>query len=127
MELPEAMEIALKEAHIKYSYLAEGRNRAVFIKDEKWVVKVPLNDYGMSDNYAEERRYQKFGKTGDDIPYAECRVVHDTNGIPLLEMERVTLLTETDAVPKWADYVDCAQVGRTSSGEIVAYDYSDVG
>ena len=66
------------------------------------------------------------GKNDDLITYAQCRGIHDKNGVPLLEMERVYPLIETDKRPSWADFIDCGQIGRTLNGEIVAYDYSDV-
>jgi hypothetical protein len=126
MDMQKLIEIAIRNAKSKYEYLAEGRNRMVFVKDDGFIIKIPKNDWGVSDNCSEERRFNKFGKTGDIIPYAQCRVINDENGIPLLEMERVYPLLDTDKKPSWSDYVDCAQIGRTLSGEIVAYDYSDV-
>lgn len=127
MKLQTFIDLAIRLAKDKYKVLGEGRNRIVFEKDNGTVIKIPLNEEGIEDNYSEERRYMKCGKTGDVIPYAKCEVYNDDNGIPHLHMERVYPLgVEESAVPEWADFVDCGQVGRTLSGEIVAYDYSDV-
>jgi hypothetical protein len=126
MKLQDYINLALDQAKNKYKYLSEGRNRMVFIKNDGFVIKVPKNDWGIGDNESEARRFKNFGKTVDIIPYAQCSVSYDSNGIPLLEMERVYPLAENETKPKWSDYVDCAQIGKTLSGEIVAYDYSDI-
>lgn len=105
----------------KYEVIGEGRNRIVFIKDEKWVIKCPLNEEGLEDNYSESKRFAEFGKK-DLVVYAECHISH-LNDIPLLTMERAYPIKDNE-LPEWSSYVDGGQVGKTLSGEIVAYDFA---
>lgn len=125
IDLQKLINRSIKNAKQTYQYLAEGRNRIVFIKDEQWIVKVPKNEMGILNNQQEADRYKKFGKTKDIIAYAECRIEHDTNDIPLLIMEKISETIPDKDMPEWASYVDGNQVGLNSKGEIVAFDYAD--
>lgn len=122
MKAESLIDKTIKELRKKYEVLGEGRNRIVFLKDENWVIKCPLNDDGISDNTYEEKMFLSYGKDKDIIPYAECRVTY-VNDIPLLEMERVHPISPEE-LPEWAAWVDCAQVGKNNKGEIVAYDFA---
>ena len=124
MTMQERIEKSLKEAKEKYMFLAEGRQRIVFLKDNQWVIKVPKDEWGLLSNEQEFNRYKLFGKIGDIVAYAECYLQDDENGISLLVMEKVEQLPIKDQ-PDWAKYVDCGQVGKNTKGEIVAYDYAD--
>lgn len=112
----------------EWKFLAQGRNRSVYRRDN-YVVKVPLSDYGLSDNWHEAQLFRKWGQDPDKtfIPYARCRMV----GV-LLVMEyaryRGPLSDETgyiphENLPNWASYVDCQQVGYNRAGKLVAYDF----
>ena len=92
-----------------------------------FVIKVPLNEEGLHDNWRERSVWLRYGKTRGYIKYARCRLWG-----PLLVMEYAKYPgpgTEEDGYlplkncPEWAYAVDCWQVGYNKSGEIVAYDY----
>ncbi len=97
-----------------------GRNRAVYDRG-RYVLKVPRNEDGESDNYWEADMSRSFGRRPDinGICYARCRLLK--NG--WLVMEKVQPLPSGVQAPKWADYVDCQQVGLARDGRIVAFDY----
>lgn len=97
-------------------FLGQGRHRAVFDLGRGWVLKVPIEDYGLTANWFEDRRYKQYGRSGF-IPFARCRML--PNGCLL--MEKVKPMKSN--FPKWADWVDCRQVGMARDGAIVAYDY----
>ncbi len=103
----------------RLAHLGDGRHRTVYTH-KQFVVKVPVDDQGAFDNDYEYSIYRKYGAQPDlnGIQYARCRLM--SNG--WLVMEHVVLLAYEDH-PKWADYVDCQQVGRGRDGRIVAYDY----
>jgi hypothetical protein len=100
--------------------LGSGYSRACYA-DGRWVIKVPLNDYGLADNSREARLSRRWGRGPDQngVLYARCRLLK--NG--WLVMERVDTSVPDEAQPRWADYVDCQQVGLTRAGRIVAYDF----
>lgn len=118
-EIQKLIDKTIKQLKNKYEVIGEGRNRIVFLKDDNTVIKFPLREYGMYDNQSEADRFFRYGKTGDIIPSAKCSIFF-LNNIALLEMERIHLLKDQE-VPKWADYVDCQQVGVNKDGVILAY------
>ena len=98
--------------------LGTGRNRVVYRVSKRLVLKLALNDYGLSDNCIEHSRYRRYWQS-DLVQYAPCRIL--SNGA-LLMWYVEPLKTPTEC-PDWADYVDCRQVGRAHDGRIYAYDY----
>lgn len=96
-----------------------GRSRAAF-RSKSVVFKIPINGQGFHDNAWEARNYQK--RTEKSLPMAKCRII-DINDIPILAMELVEYIPYNES-PKWADWVDCRQVGKNKKGEVVAYDYA---
>jgi hypothetical protein len=107
----------------KWALLDMGRNRAVYAHG-RFVIKVPCRDQGYSDNHNEARISRKYGRGPDldGILYARCRLL--ANG--WLVMERLDVeYIPPEVRPRWADFVDCAQVGRTRDGRIVAYDFGN--
>jgi hypothetical protein len=98
-----------------------GRTRIVFHTDTD-VMKVPLTSEGLDDSDMEAFWSGKYGKSGY-IPIATSQV-ELIDDLPVLRMERVRMPTETErrALPDWTGSVDCAQVGYTSAGELVAFD-----
>jgi hypothetical protein len=105
-----------------------GCSRIVFSRirrrggDSRWVFKIPLCGKGETDNYREARYYKR-----GDGRMAKCRLVV-IGGLDCLVMEKVDThdpIPYGYGTPEWAKYVDCCQVGRSRSGEIVAYDYAD--
>jgi hypothetical protein len=101
-------------------YLGEGRHRRVF-KRGNFVIKVPINDFGLASNFREAKTYQctsegwLFG-----IRYAACRLDKNEN---FLIMEYVNVKKYDNSLPSWVGYVDCQQVGYNRRGHLVAYDY----
>lgn len=102
-----------------------GRTRAVFDRGDGYMIKVPLNGEGFMANRSESLT----SESGDNfIPIAKCWQEDDTSldkeGINVLIMEKVTPITKIDykELPNWVGYVDCAQVGHTTDGRLVAYD-----
>lgn len=102
-----------------FSLIGTGRHRLVYAHG-RFVVKVPASIAGFYDNTREARISAEYGRRPDinGISYARCHLL--CNG--WLVMERVEPLSYREQ-PKWACYVDCAQVGRTRDGRVVAYDY----
>jgi hypothetical protein len=96
-----------------------GGHRAVFSVGDDWVLKVPLTWEGDAMNQYEACH------SDPKIPLAQCRLhISEPSGVALLWMERITPLHPGKRydLPEWTDFVDCAQVGYTTSGELVAYD-----
>jgi len=117
--LQQLIDQVLQKYRKKYTLIGEGRHRAVFEKDENWVIKVPMDEYGLNDQYHERNTYQKEKDSG---LYAACYIEHDDD-LPLLIMERVNPVTDYKNLPKWTYHIDCQQVGYTSDGRLVAYDF----
>ena len=124
------------------TFLGAGRHRRVYtnvsafpycILGSDYVIKVPWNgwhhdnrsglDWGISDNYREHTLSLRYGDKPDEngIVYAYARIL--PNGWLVMERVDPTWIPREDR-PAWADYVDCAQVGRNKKGLIVAYDYA---
>jgi len=118
-----AIEVAVDEAQKNLKVLGEGRNRITFELNDRFVLKVPLNEYGVLDNETEAKMYRN--RSDGDIRLARCRKVLNSFGLPLLVMERVDIdSVESLELPHWVDFIDCSQVGYTKKGELVAYDYA---
>lgn len=102
----------------KYEYLGCGRNRIVFrLKSKNYVVKVPVNLAGNSDNCFEAKK-QDFG-----YPVAKAKRVI-IGDFCCAVMEYVEHADRFDnELPDWTGFVDCGQVGFTKKGELVAYDF----
>jgi hypothetical protein len=104
---------------VKRAQLGEyGRHRQLFLsRCGKWVYKIPRNSAGLGANHNELRAY----KTGGWIPVAKCRLIHVFD-IPIIVMEYVKSVHLGSSEPDWVACVDCAQVGYTRKGKLVAYD-----
>lgn len=101
------------------NFLGYGRNRLVLkLSSGKNVIKIPLNEEGVSDNYR-ENRYAKVNGWLDHSQKARCRMF----GYCLV-MEYVEPTYEFEGLPNWTGAVDCQQVGYTSDGRLVAYDFA---
>ena len=104
-----------------FEFLGAGRNRFVFRKPESdWVIKVPINEYGMLDNDSEDIYFHRH-QTGF---MARCKLIQLCD-VPILVMEYVDINLEKKDMPDWSAWVDCQQVGRNKNGKIVAYDYAN--
>lgn len=102
----------------KYEYLGCGRNRIVFrLKSKNYVVKVPVNLAGNSDNCFEAKK-QDFG-----YPVAKAKrvIIGDFCCAVMEYVEHADRFKHE--LPDWTDFVDCRQVGFTKKGELVAYDF----
>jgi hypothetical protein len=97
--------------------LGLGRNRLV-LRHGKYVIKIPRNLNGEVDNEWEARARLS------SIPTARCRLA-TLGGWRVLVMEYVEEPTDFSykEYPNWCKYVDCAQVGWTRHGKLVAYDF----
>lgn len=109
----------------EWEYIGEGRNRAVY-RHGNYVVKVPLNVYGVGDNYHEYHVF-RHPERYDYCSYARCRLMGQ---LLIMQYARFVgpLSDETGYIPyanapKWADTIDCNQIGYNRFGQIVAYDY----
>lgn len=103
--------------------LGQGRNREAFLtKRGKYIIKVPLNEAGWSDNLIEVTDYERNRFLGREY-MARCRMVV-LSGVPCLIMERVDPVTSLKGLPEWTDFVDCRQVGYNRKGKLVAYDWA---
>lgn len=112
-----------------YILLGEGRNRQVWRRGN-YVVKVPLNEYGIGDNYHEADTYRRSLREKMPCKYARCRLVGPNSTLLVMEYTKyVGPLSDQDGYivyencPTWAYSLDCWQVGYNRAGEIVAYDY----
>lgn len=78
--------------------------------------------YGEADNFREAEISAKFGDKpdGNGVVYARCEILEGTS---VLMMEAVEV-NPKGKKPKWADYVDSGQVGKSKiDGRWVAYDF----
>lgn len=106
---------------INGTLIGKGRNRLAYYHNG-FVIKIPRNSNGVTDNRWESAKYRNYPRHGrkeiNGICFARCRLLHND----WLVMELLTTAMHDD-LPKWAGYVDCGQVGLTKSGHVVAYDY----
>lgn len=120
----ETLQVALTDILTRYRVqfrpIGQGKNRICLAYSESEVIKIPLNQNGIDDNYYEAKLS---GRTDPDgVCYAVCRIHMDSH-IPLLRMERVVPILEPSEKLDWAIWVDCGQVGRNQQGRVVAYDF----
>ncbi len=110
--------------------IGEGRNRRVYLLSSgKNVIKVPLNDDGISDNCIEDFRFRKH--RNEWYPLARCRLLDYTQYI--LIMEYVAMIdycvpgtwNEMCKLHSWIMSVDSGQVGYNRAGKLVAFDYGN--
>lgn len=104
-----------------FEYIGEGNTRIVY-KHKNFVIKIPINDDGLHDNFMEAKISKKYKREPDQngISFARCKQL--VNG--WLVMEFVDTEVEIKDLPQWAFYIDCWQVGYTSKKKLVAYDYA---
>lgn len=121
----EAQTAILKRFKTKYGNPACGRNRCVF-SSKFVVIKVPMNRNGLIDNTHEYDMWKKQAAQGytdaREIRYARSRIIYVLD-IPLLVMQKLDIEHNYVATPDWADYVDCAQIGKDKRGIWRAYDF----
>lgn len=102
----------------QFIHIGAGRNRIVYRRGSI-VIKIPLNEHGVYDNWHERTVFKTYGKRGE-IPYARCRMWKNN----ILVMEYIEHTGRRfEGCPVWADYVDGGQVGTDRNGNLVAYDY----
>lgn len=106
-----------------WKYIGSGRKRAVYLlPNGRNVIKIPLSEDGIHDNYMEAFRYSNGRKEGMYVQYARCRLL----GV-LLIMEYVAPIDESpyNLGINWVYSVDSGQVGYTKQGKLVAYDFGN--
>ena len=112
---------------VKGEFLGSGRNRAVYVYNKKYVIKIPLNHNGIVDNQHESFISNIFGrgKSDDGALYARCKLLPND----CLLMERVNPIDYdqikylSKEIKYWSSFIDCGQIGFTMDGRVVAYDY----
>jgi hypothetical protein len=112
----------LEDLADKYGNPSVGRTRAVFDMGDGNVIKVPLNQEGAA---ASRNEYHSYNMDDPFIPVAKCDFYEEYERVPLLIMEKVDTNVPDrygKDKPDWVSYVDGAQVGYNSKGELVAYD-----
>lgn len=105
--------------------IGSGRNRIAFQKGNT-IIKVPLNFDGISDNEYEYKTYEDAKlnpKLYGEIKFAKAKLLHTSDGVPILFMEKLNTESSFNEHPKWADCIDCGQVGKDKQGNWKAYDY----
>ena len=124
-----------------FPFINSGNSRAVFRKNQDWVIKYPLSLKGILDN----RREALFQKNYS-FPLAKAHF-ELVNGIQVLIMEFIeeleivrpssfpdsnwaehTKLKDSKGnildIPEWVHNVDCMQVGLDKKGRLVAFDFA---
>jgi hypothetical protein len=102
--------------------LGWGNNRVVFDTGKGFVVKIPRNELGTSDNF-DAFRCEK----PEWCEIARCRLVEikiENDSYFALVMEKVTMPPRGFKYPDWTSYIDCAQVGFNRAGNLVVYDWA---
>lgn len=103
--------------------IGEGRNRRVYLLPSgKNVIKVPLNDDGISDNCVEDSRFRKHRAKW--YPLARCRLLDYTKYYLIMEYVKPAK-KPYDCGEAWVYSVDCGQVGFNRAGRLVAFDYGN--
>lgn len=107
----------------------EGRNRRVYVMRNGYVVKVPLNLGGITDNDWEGSVSPASQISSDwQIQYPKTRLFH-VEEIPIVLMEFVEFAGEDKIVerfgrfPNWVYRIDGGQVGFNRLGRLVAFDF----
>lgn len=108
----------------KYQCLGAGISRVTFDVGNGLVVKVPFSDNWY--NESEAKKSEASASSGKhDLAQA---VTICEEGVLVLIMEKVTPVEDDSEIPhdkrNWAHSFDCAQVGWTADGRLVAYDYA---
>lgn len=123
---PEHLEFAKHLIEQGYKYLGSGTYRNTFINEKgNFLIKIPKNHEGTEDNKREARAYKNSWNkpylTGyqSGMKLAPCRLL--PNGCLLMVV--VDIKVNYDDLPKWARYIDSAQVGMYKNN-LVAYDYA---
>lgn len=115
----------LHKLNAKYEFVGAGRNRATFkLKSGNYVLKVPLNYHGGSDNNFEFKQ-SKNNTLFPDIVLPKTKLV-EVDGFGCLIMENINIidLAESDNLPEWTTFIDCCQVGYNKKGILMPYDYA---
>ena len=115
------LDTALHSASMRYPRLGSGRHRTVFDMGDGYVLKLPWNFEGIYSNELEARTAND--NHSSDICYARCELI-DFLGVPAVKMEKVDIAPR-GKLPSWTSYVDCQQVGYTTDGRLVAYDFGN--
>lgn len=132
LNVKESIKNAVIRLSEKYVFIGAGRNRAVFLmKSGKYVIKVPVNYSGMSDNSYELRQKNETKKPVDNemfFPAVKSVVLND---LLCIVMEKIEHITEekykeqnNKPFPCWVGFIDCNQVGLNKKGILMPYDYA---
>lgn len=119
-ELQDAYVNLYLRLHKKWGKPSVGRNRVTFA-GKSCAIKIPRHVDGIGDNLTEAATYQRHKNVTTE--YAKCRaaIIGD---VEVLCMEKVHHVPHEE-LPTWANFYDCAQVGKNNRGIFVAYDYGN--
>lgn len=111
----------LRELGKKYPLIL-GRTRIVALTTD-YALKIPVNGEGFIANANEAQAYENYR---DGVKYALPMAktsIDEENGITFARAELVEIYRGSRRdLPSWVDWIDCAQVGHTREGVLVAYD-----
>ena len=144
--VPESHRLAYADgfmSRLGYTLLGTGRHRRTYIShNRRYVIKFPINEYGMRANVQEAKTYKRHKNKPNynGVVYAPCRLIQGCI-VMMWAMETVfgTTRREIDAgktglvknvtdhpmFPAWAYHIDSSQVGIMRNGRIAAYDYTE--
>lgn len=122
-----------------FKLLGEGRMRRTYLSPNKrFVLKFPMDASGIGGNQREHLIWHKQKRADPNgITYAPCRLINNTllmmwtcdesfgDSKGCLQAEDRGFLKRCSLeAPKWADFIDCRQVGLLRNGKFAAYDYT---
>ena len=104
------------------TYLGSGNSRHVY-RIGKYVIKIPINDKGESDNIYEHHYWRKLRK--NNLKYSKCFAPCRLLPNNWLMMKYIKPTNESwNNLPSWALNIDCCQVGYDNNKNLMAYDYA---
>jgi hypothetical protein len=82
---------------------------------------VPINTYGIDDNYFEYENQNNQQWVGNRA--RNRMIVLPKSGIPIIVMEKLNIDIHFEELPDWAWDYDSGQVGKDRRGRFKAFDY----
>lgn len=132
LRLKETVKNLIIKLSEKYTFIGAGRNRAVFLlKSGNFVVKIPVNYSGMTDNSYELNQKNETKKpVGNEMFFPAVRSVM-LSDLNCLIVEKIEPVSEENykkktgkRFPDWVGFIDCHQVGLNKDDILMPYDYA---
>lgn len=115
-DIPELLNLVTALCEKYGDPIGGGRNRSVWKTGNGNVVKVPRNQFGVTDNYTEA------SDQGDKL-LANCKMILIEDH-PIVVMEWIEwYVGDFSDLPEWCGFIDCCQVGYNKNGVLKAFDY----